>query len=280
MPTYKEDRAHFGAWCIVSAPLILGYDVNNSAISDAVWPIITNRHAIAVNQAWAGHPGSLVDSYAVPSANETYLWGVNLDSSDQTQLNWAFPTGVTPAPISKDGQCVDFSVGKPSEEIQLAPCTGSDNQNFALESNGNLHAVSGSKACLAIGNLHGPAVVSFACNTGSNEVFAVNRSAGTVCSHNGYCLASRSTPPGSTGADAIQVWAKPMGVDSVAIFVINNDPQQTLTVDVHLTKANLTRVPSSVFDVWQQTPAAGATSLVYQTDPIEAHDSRFYIFSA
>ena len=25
---------------------------------DAVWPIISNREAIAVNQAWAGHSGS------------------------------------------------------------------------------------------------------------------------------------------------------------------------------------------------------------------------------
>ena len=27
MPTTNWDRAHFGAWCIISAPLVLGLDV-------------------------------------------------------------------------------------------------------------------------------------------------------------------------------------------------------------------------------------------------------------
>ena len=78
-----ESKTHFGGWCIVSAPLILGMDVTDSANLDAVWPIISNKvstaarerslslgrvlmlccvlqEAIAVNQAWAGHPGRLV----------------------------------------------------------------------------------------------------------------------------------------------------------------------------------------------------------------------------
>lgn len=54
----SETRSHFGAWCIVSSPLTLSHDVNNDTIMDAVWPIIANKEAIAVNQAWAGHSGS------------------------------------------------------------------------------------------------------------------------------------------------------------------------------------------------------------------------------
>jgi len=57
--TLAESRAHFGAWCVVSSPLILSHDLRNRTISDALWPIISNREAIAVNQAWAGHSGSL-----------------------------------------------------------------------------------------------------------------------------------------------------------------------------------------------------------------------------
>jgi len=53
-----EARSHFGAWCIVSSPLILSHDVNNDTIMDEIWPIISNKMAIAVNQAWAGHSGS------------------------------------------------------------------------------------------------------------------------------------------------------------------------------------------------------------------------------
>ena len=54
------NRAHFGAWCVVSAPLILGLDVTQPSLVAPVIDIITNPEAIAVNQAWAGHPGALV----------------------------------------------------------------------------------------------------------------------------------------------------------------------------------------------------------------------------
>ena len=55
-----EDRSHFGLWSVVSAPLILGFDLTDAHILTRVWDIITNEEAIAVNQAWHGHPGRLV----------------------------------------------------------------------------------------------------------------------------------------------------------------------------------------------------------------------------
>jgi alpha-galactosidase len=55
-----ESRSHFGAWCIVSSPLMLSFDVTNEDAVDSVWDIISNREAIAINQEWAGHPGRLV----------------------------------------------------------------------------------------------------------------------------------------------------------------------------------------------------------------------------
>jgi len=55
--TLDENYAHFGMWCIMSAPLILSLDVNNNTQMDNVWPIISNKEAIAVNQAWAGESG-------------------------------------------------------------------------------------------------------------------------------------------------------------------------------------------------------------------------------
>lgn len=51
-----------GAWCIVSAPLILGVGFDDPALVDQIIPIITNKHAIAVSQSWAGHPGMLLSS--------------------------------------------------------------------------------------------------------------------------------------------------------------------------------------------------------------------------
>jgi alpha-galactosidase len=56
--TEEETRSHFGSWCIVSSPLTLSHDVNNNTIMDAIWPVISNPEAIAINQAFAGHSGS------------------------------------------------------------------------------------------------------------------------------------------------------------------------------------------------------------------------------
>lgn len=56
--TVAETRSHFGAWAIVSSPLTLSHDVTNATVMDAVWPLISNREVIAINQAWAGHSGS------------------------------------------------------------------------------------------------------------------------------------------------------------------------------------------------------------------------------
>ena len=56
------NRAHFGAWCIVSAPLVLGLELTAAKLTPII-DVITNQEAIAVNQNWAGHPGTLVSSF-------------------------------------------------------------------------------------------------------------------------------------------------------------------------------------------------------------------------
>jgi len=88
-----ESRSHFGAWCIVSSPLTLSYDVNDDAVSDAVWPFVSNREAIAVNQAWAGHSGSpFKESDArVRLADFTHLLnGVVTVHGDGTVASWQY----------------------------------------------------------------------------------------------------------------------------------------------------------------------------------------------
>ena len=55
-----EDRSHFGAWAIVSSPLILSFDLTDSARMDRAWPIISNRRVLAVNQHFVGDPGRRV----------------------------------------------------------------------------------------------------------------------------------------------------------------------------------------------------------------------------
>jgi len=61
--TIEWSRAHFGAWCVVSAPLILGLDVTDQKTLETLVPFITNKEAIAINQQWAGHPGRMVQQF-------------------------------------------------------------------------------------------------------------------------------------------------------------------------------------------------------------------------
>ena len=42
MPSFNESRTHWGAWIIVSAPLILGMSVSDTAKLDAMWPLLSN----------------------------------------------------------------------------------------------------------------------------------------------------------------------------------------------------------------------------------------------
>lgn len=55
---FVESRSHFAAWCIVSSPLILGFDVTNQTTLDFVWPIISNTELLAVNSDYNGFSGS------------------------------------------------------------------------------------------------------------------------------------------------------------------------------------------------------------------------------
>ena len=55
------NRAHFGAWCVVSSPLVLSMDLAGPYLAEVI-PIVTNPEAIQINQEWAGHPGMLLSS--------------------------------------------------------------------------------------------------------------------------------------------------------------------------------------------------------------------------
>jgi alpha-galactosidase len=55
--TLDKNRAHFAAWAITSAPLILGFDM---PAPKALMDIVTNRLAISVNQQYAGDAGDFL----------------------------------------------------------------------------------------------------------------------------------------------------------------------------------------------------------------------------
>ena len=44
------NRAHFGGWAISSSPLIIGADLTDTALLEAIVPILANPEAIKINQ--------------------------------------------------------------------------------------------------------------------------------------------------------------------------------------------------------------------------------------
>ena len=114
LKNYSESRTHFSAWAVMSSPLILSFDLRvdkvralaacllslracrpaaacSWAVSglrwqvmDAMWPIISNRDVLAVNQRWAGHPGTRLG----------YTGAVNGNVGNSSQV-WAKPLGNT-----------------------------------------------------------------------------------------------------------------------------------------------------------------------------------------
>ena len=95
--TPTEARSHFGAWCVVSSPLVLSFDFANASLLDEHWATVTNRDALAVNAAWAGASGSLF-----AAAEEVTIYtpcGFKRGSSCQwpSWWSWAKPLPATDA---------------------------------------------------------------------------------------------------------------------------------------------------------------------------------------
>ena len=85
---YTEARTHFGAWCLVSAPLVLGLDLADDETMDTIWPIISNVEAIEVNEAWAGDAGVLLDQSSATTHMANCSW-FNQDGCDHPSwMTW------------------------------------------------------------------------------------------------------------------------------------------------------------------------------------------------
>ena len=65
--TADEETAHFGMWCMMSSPLLIGCDVRNMPASTL--KLVTNPYLIAMNQ----NRGLGVEGYVVQRAGEAYV---------------------------------------------------------------------------------------------------------------------------------------------------------------------------------------------------------------
>lgn len=111
-----------GAWCIISSPLVLGYDVTNTSITERVWPIISNRKAVEVNQQYAGHPGRLIKAWNVtslppPPTDVGFLVAGNCTMEPST-TGWSYDAAS--GHLIHNGLCVNSNTD-PSE-LQVSTC--------------------------------------------------------------------------------------------------------------------------------------------------------------
>ena len=93
---FTEARTHFGAWCIVSSPLILGMNLSDTATLATFWPIVSNTEAIAINQEYAGMSGTRYYESAEVTHFSPCGWGPEFrNCTYASQMYWykALPGG-------------------------------------------------------------------------------------------------------------------------------------------------------------------------------------------
>ena len=104
-----EDRSHFSAWAITSSPLTLSFNLNDSATLDRVWPIITNRQLLRVNDAWAGSAGrrlqktDKVQVWTKPLGNEEHALLVMAVGNEPVTASVSLEQIVTPQRLKAGG---------------------------------------------------------------------------------------------------------------------------------------------------------------------------------
>ena len=266
LATAAHDRAHFGAWVIISSPLYLSFDLRNATRMDRAWELITNREAIAVNQQWAGHPGRLVKSWtpAAAKAAPNFLVTADLNScqrgwshnatTGQVELRQADCTSqacgcvATPAGPGAGGAfpCRMVAAHEPSfdaearycddAELRVVPCDTADPaQRFMFGGD----AAAGTAGLLSPGATAGAvhvrpmpwyegAGVQLSADSPRQLVF--NGTAGGTLKTPGNHLASDTclnASPTFDDADALLLWAKPQPGGAVAVFLLNNHPTES-----------------------------------------------------
>jgi hypothetical protein len=285
---YHWNRAHFGAWCVTSSPLVLGLDITNSTILGPVVDIVTNPEAIKINQEWAGHPGALVWSEGTqaglgyPAARDCDLSNTSLHQGGwSTQpvpaagLTAVLITSPLEAVVGASGSgCLTMEAhgwsGGVGTNVRLAitPCNASSNAQLFAHNNatGIITApfaapVTGSTLCVAIEG-SGPIVYASynSCGDRLHNAFTLhaggNRTMeGDAGGNQTKCLGVEQTDPAQTyqdhfwrGTDENQCWAKPLS-DGVAVLLINPNPVPS---EFAVPLANLTSFPSAT-----ATPALG-----------------------
>jgi hypothetical protein len=296
-------RAHYAAFAIVSSPLVLSIHPSDKNL-EPILDIIGNKQAMAVNQAWAGHPGTLVrtlPNYVPPpppvEAGSSAM-GVPCDPTDATE-KWAYDSEKTV--ITHGGKCLT-TTGMNSQMF-LTTCGNTtdplNNQKFTYDATTMLFkgmAPAPKKlypGCLslALTNKAGNPVKVCIYGCGKpNQKFAIDAKTGAISTKAGtaplanWCLAARKEgPPVPASVAGVQIWAKPLGNGKTAALFINGGGSN-YTASMSLKELNVTATNAAmaasvkVTDVWSGADAGAVVNGNWSTGVVGPLDSKFVIF--
>ena len=99
----EEDKTHFGMWCIMSSPLLIGCDM--TTISQTALDLLTNKELIALNQ----DPLAL-QAYVVKRENGAYVLVKDVETLHGTQRAVAF-YNPTDSPVTLSVDFLDLGLG-------------------------------------------------------------------------------------------------------------------------------------------------------------------------
>jgi hypothetical protein len=233
------NRAHFGAYCIVSSPLVL--DVDALATLAPVVPIITNKDAIDVNQAWAGSPGQLLLSVDPDNPDG------QPDAAGFIKLVGALGPG--------HGMRTSNSTSIAEAEAwcaKAATCEG-----FTFD------------------NQRTPQQILFKDGMGGST----NNYTGNVVNRDPKWTTYLKYEFTGASALAQQVWGKPLPGGGWAVLAINGAPNRAFeNVSLPLGRLNISG-SVEVFDIWagsllKQPPVPGGGTFVFPS--VAPRDSGFY----
>lgn len=305
-----QERTHWGLWCILSSPLILGLDMSQRETMDRVWATITNKDALDVNDAWVGQPGTLVKSY--PAEGSDVLMRVGqapCDGRPQT-LGWRLEDGKLLAP-GEPVLCLGTDHGPPGQDtMQMSTCPP-PTRHFSASGCGHLlgncshvggewthnsttgvlqwqktqsGVALGAGQCLTSrlpapvgGFFGGPRAANTAVGScpppgkvASNESFFTFMPKGELRVENGVCLAAEPIY-------GPQLWSKPLPGGRVAVLVINLAEQvQRFSLPFQdVPSLACSGQPCAIRDVWKQKDLPGRRNNLPMR--LRQHESGFFI---
>lgn len=306
-----EEMSHWGLWCIISAPLILGTDLRDKVTMDRIWSTITNPEALAINAAWTGEPGTLVKSYpATNISTDLTIDQVPRGCDGQPgSSGWVLSGGKLYGPTDvATEKCLEVSSGPPGQTTQQESSCPPPTRGFPSSGcghtfvdcakatgtwfhAGNLSSLTysqndsdgGSPKCLhanpaaGVGGFYGgpkAAITAVGSCTSGNSTSFTFTDAGELVAGTGACLVARRLY-------GVQLWSKQLPGKKVAVLAVNiaQDGQEfSLPLDDVPGVSCGGPTGCAVRDVWARKDLSPQRKLVPLT--LRVHQSAFLVLTS